>query len=152
MARGERPRLALDAKQLGEKVLQVRRDLDQQVRFELARRRLAAGIEQFLLQRRLEEILERCIEAREAVALVEIAEGEAEGEFHAGRIIVQTRETLRCRSEIAYSSSPAVRPGLARRPRRWLPRTARKSSSPTSRQNWERSWRRKSAGNIASAT
>jgi hypothetical protein len=41
------------------------------------------------LKSRLEKRQEGAIEAQQAVALVEILEPQVEGEFHAGRIIVQ---------------------------------------------------------------
>src|SRR5580765_6426121 len=103
------------------------RQRDEQIGFLPAGRGIASRLEKFFSERGLEKILERRVEPQQAVAIVEIAERETEGELHPGRIIVQTREILRCRSEIAYSSSPAAHRASARQPRRWRRPTARRS-------------------------
>ena len=58
----------------------------------MAARRLAAGGEQPVAQRRVgfaEEAEERRVDAQQAVALVQVVESDAETEFHAGRIIFE---------------------------------------------------------------
>src|SRR5262245_7973688 len=104
------------------------RKRDQQIRLGLAVRRRGTRGNQSFMQGAVgftHESEERCVDAQQAFALVQVAETNVETELHAVRIISEkSLAEPRCKSEIAYSSSPAARPASARRARAWQPRMA----------------------------
>ena len=90
VARGERAELRLDAEQVGEKIVQMRRDLEDQRRFGLAveARGILARSGEVRQQRARaglvggpEVVPEGRVELDQPVAAVELGEGEAEGKL-----------------------------------------------------------------------
>src|SRR5436853_2025340 len=146
MLLGERLRFALDAKKLGGEILDVRRQRDQELRLRGTRRRLRARSGKLVRQSAIgsgEVIDERAIEPDQALALVQVGEGDAEAKLHEVRIIGEffrhyliPQGSTPCKSRTASSSSPAAPRALAQRRRAWPPKTAARSSSPTCR--WKR--------------
>ena len=73
MALGERARLVLDAEQLGQEVLDMRRERDEEVRLALAANRVASGGNHTLMEPGIgftQEREERGVDAQQACALV----------------------------------------------------------------------------------
>src|SRR5207245_977292 len=123
-----------DAEELGDEILDVRRERDQQLRLGESRRRRSARGGQPIGERTLaggEKSEERRIEFDEAFAFIEIRKRDAEAKLHEVRIIGEFFPALtyspgssRCRSRTACSSSPAAHRDSVRPPRAWQPRTA----------------------------
>ncbi len=94
VARLERPHLAGNAEEVAEEVLEMRREIDQQLAFALAVKRLGRGARrhQPIVQRRLGggEMRDKgAVEPHEAVALIEIGKGQPvlQGEFGHRRLL-----------------------------------------------------------------
>src|SRR5438874_6683881 len=136
MPLGERARLALDAEKLGDEVLDVRRERDQELRLGKSRGGMGARGGKLLGERAVsagEKSEERRIDLDEAFALVQIRERGAEAKLHEVRIIGEffpaftySPGSSRCRSRTACSSSRAAHRDSVRRLRAWRPRTAPK--------------------------
>jgi len=85
--RGQRPRLGLDAEELRDEVLDVRRRRDQEIRLLLRYRRVRPCRDQAIAQGRValaEEAQEGGVDALEPFALVQIVEADPEAEVHGG--------------------------------------------------------------------
>src|SRR5258708_34407886 len=92
MLRGEGARFALDAEQPGDEVLEMGRERDQKVGFGFFFRRIYSRGNEPVVQRLVgpfEEAEKRPVDAKQAFALVQIRETDAEAEGHGGKIIVE---------------------------------------------------------------
>jgi hypothetical protein len=87
MSCGESARLGLDAEELSDEILDVRRGCDQKIRLFLCRGSLRPGCDQALAQGGVapaEKVQECGVDAREPFALVQIVEADPEAEVHGG--------------------------------------------------------------------
>src|SRR5258708_39309992 len=90
MLPGEGARFDLDAEQPGDEVLEMRRERDQQVGFGFFFRRIYSRGNEPVVQRLVAPLVEgekRPGDAKQAFALVQIRETDAEAEGHGGKII-----------------------------------------------------------------